>query len=444
MRLALALAVGCQPGPPPTEPDPTFADLAAAGGYVVGDGTLAPFDYAVCCEPGASCLHNNPSTPYQFVNLPPAPGQAAPEADVDADGRAWIFHLRPDEAIVEIGRTPAARYFSWRSYLVSQQAVVAGPFASLGPSLNNVVVAARRGDPADAPFAVVTTMDAAREREIAGWLVQSGLDPEAIYVDRIPRSLVSPGLDPLDDTFLVMVRAAVFEPPEAIDAWVADAGFTVYRLTPDAPEQEPAEPHPPQPLPPQGTGTDEAWLQPEVDALGDAIRAAYPDRFAVDGTSEAAVFGTYDCIEGGHCAFEIRDRYYAALLPIEIPEGTFAVAYGVNHARSGKATYANVAVNAETNHLGLDVVEDDAMVGSARTYLPDAPHVDDLYAVVVARNCDPFPDQPCMLLAPGCPGLPPGTPAKIDFRAYLEPTTGSGPLATELLPDRGLFFGQPQ
>jgi hypothetical protein len=437
------LACAADPEPVEAEAPPTLAELAERSGYAVGRGVVRAFDYDVCCLPDASCLHNNPSTPYQFAHLPPAPGQVEPEFEVDDDGRAWFFHLRPDEAVVQIGRTAPTRYYSWRSYLVSRD--VDGDrvpmLGSLGPSLNNLVVGERLGveDPRSEPFAVVTTLDAAVEREVVSWLVASGTDPSRIFVDRIAPELVRATVQPEGDTFLLMIRAAMFDSVEVREAWVADAGIEVLRISPVGPEAPPREPHPLQPLPPQGADTDESMWAEQVEALGEAIRAAYPDRPVVESESQAAVFETYECLPD--CAFESRDRYYAAVPPVTLPPDQFLVAYGVNHARTGKATYANVAVNAEANHLGLDVVESDEMVGSARAYLPDGDGVDDLYAVVVARSCEPFGGQPCIEVAEGCPGVALDDKAKVDFRAYLEPATGSGPLATELIADRALLFG---
>lgn len=425
------------------EPVPSFTGLATEAGNTVGVGVFEFSRYENCCLPGASCLWNNPSTPYGTYAVPPSPGQLVADPDVREDGLSRNFRLRPDEALVFLGRTPPpSKYFSWRSYLTFRE-VPAGPalvIGSLGPSLNDLVVDERQDPLFDAPFAIVTTLDAAVERRVTEWLVAAGWSAENVHPDRIPLDLVRPGLDEEDDVFSVVARVAVYDDAAAGDAWLDDPGAVVLRLTPGV-EEAVAEPHPRVPVPVRGSGTDEEGWREAVDRLEAAIRAAHPGFAPIVQESNAWHYETYACIEeDAYCSGEIRDRYYARVPDFRLPgDGSFAVAFGVNHERTGKASYANVSVETVENQIGLEAVESDRFVGSARAYLPDDPQVDDLYAVAVARDCAPF-TSPCIEVATGCPGVDFEDPMVVDFRAYLEPATGAAPHPDELLPDRVLKF----
>ncbi|MEQ1500756.1 MAG: hypothetical protein ABMB14_00930 [Myxococcota bacterium] len=446
----LSLTVGCRtPAEIPLVPGPSsFTAIATAHGRTVQTGSIVYGDYDDCCESDSSCFFSNASSPYGVYDVPPAPGQ--PIDDPDIQPHTPSFHLRPDEALVFLGTTPPpAAYFGWRSYL-AWRLEDEGPrpiLGSLGPSLNNQVVAAARApDPVwGAPFALVTTADAAVEREIVGWLVESGWDPRWISVDRIPASLVRLGFDRDADTFAGVMRVAVFDDPAAGAAYTENPGV-VLRVTPGgAVPAAPAEPHPVAAVPPRGSGeTEQAW-QPAVDALGDAIRARYPDHLPIEVDANPWWFETYDCIDDGFCSFDITDRYYARVPSLYLPtDDTFVIAYGVNHERTGKASYANVTIESVANMTGLAGVDSPQFPGSARTVLPDEPKVDDLYLVVIARDCTQFPGFACLEVPTGCPGVDLDEELIVDFRAYLEPATNAAPLHEELIADRVIkFFPKP-
>ena len=82
------------------------------------------------------------------------------------------------------------------------------------------------------------------------------------------------------------------------------------------------------------------------------------------------------------------------------------------------------------------------MPGSARTFLPDHPLADELYAWVLARDCDGLP-EPCAEVPLTCPGVPLDEQLKITVRAYLEPATGAAPLPEEMVGDVVVKLGAP-
>ena len=468
MILALLLACGGgpdkgRPGPtedsattPPTTTTATvpldervaaFREAAAEAGFTVQDGRFGFLDYSRCCLPGASCLWNNPSTPYGLYAVPPAPGQTAPDLDV-IDGMSQYFHLREDEALVLLGTTPPpSKYFSFRSYkAVSFRPDTQTVIGSLGASTNIQTVAASMGTdaPFDAPMALVTSMDGGVEADVHALLAGAGFPAEEIHDDRIVRELVEPGLDLGDDLFMSVTRIAVVEDPARSEALYADPPWTLLRLTPTV--ERPADaPHPRPDLPPRGDGTNEAlW----ADAL-DTLDAAVVDRYApLEGVKREAIphwFETLDCVEERYCSGDIRDRWYARVQRFPMPdERTFAVVIGVNHERTGKASYSNFAVDTVRNEIGLSAVNSRDMVGTAQWLLPDHPQADDLYAWVVARDCTARPEPHCIEVPYGCPGVEPWEYLFISFRAYLEPSTGAAPSDDELVLDRVYWFTEAE
>jgi hypothetical protein len=82
------------------------------------------------------------------------------------------------------------------------------------------------------------------------------------------------------------------------------------------------------------------------------------------------------------------------------------------------------------------------MPGSARRYLPDHPDVDLLYAWRFARDCQG--EAYCSEVPATCPGVGPSEPAAVHYRAYLDPATGTHPLASELIEGTAFLFAAPQ
>ncbi len=423
-----------------------FRERAEAEGYTVQEGR---FDYLTldwCCDPGASCLFNNPDSPYALYALPPAPDQVAADSEGQGDGTAWVWRLRPDEAVVLLGNTPpSSAYFSYRSYLSATWDAALGlhdpVLGSLGPSLNHAVIAEQRASDLvhGVPLAVVTSADAAVEGEVHALLEAAGFDGAEVHDDRIPAELVTLGVESEVDTFMAVARVAILDELER-DPHLADPGMTLLRLSPTTPRTVSA-PHPVPDLLPRGTGAGEEHLAEALDALEDAVREAYGSAEAFEAEVEWSFPPTLECIETGYCAADLRDRLYGVTPEFRLQDDTqLAVVVGVNHEATGKATYANFAVDAIGREMGLLAVNSTQMAGSARAFLADHPSVDRLYAYVVARDCTLHPGTSCVEVPYGCPGAEEGEWIRVSFRAYLEPATGAAPLPEELLADRVLRF----
>lgn len=130
------------------------------------------------------------------------------------------------------------------------------------------------------------------------------------------------------------------------------------------------------------------------------------------------------------------------------PEGSasFLVVTGVNHALSGKATYANVVVETAPVDKGVfnvtcngrvGVESDGSYEGTADVLNPGGAEVDMLFAFAVARDCAATRERAgnemlgCMQLEDHMVRGP--NPLRIVTRAYLEVETKTGPAYEELV-----------
>jgi hypothetical protein len=451
----LALALACTdggPAPPlPTLPTEAPSEIEAleAAGFAVGEGAFLFSDMSGCCDPDAQCWGNNPSTPYGTPAVPVPDGQP-PVPDVAGswgpvpDGLARTFQLRPDEAVVTLGTMPPdARYFSFRSYLGDRPATDNSIIGSLGASLNHLVMASERGGEAawGQPVAILTTLDEAVDREVRAALVEAGWDPRHIHADRITGEVVAPGLAAGSDTFFAVVRAGVFDDVEAGRAYLAEPPLRVLRVTPRA-EQPWSEPWAWPELPARGSGeVEDPALAEALGQLVDAVLAAHPEREALAVEAIPYWLETLACVaEERNCTGDIRDRYSAITPGFELGNDEAVIAVGVNHERTGKASYSSASIQTIEAQRGIESFESPWMPGSARAWLPDHPLADDLYAWVVARDCGGWP-APCAEVPLGCPGVPLDEKLKITIRAYLEPSTGAAPLPEELVPDVVIKLG---
>lgn len=425
--------------PPVTTAYPALRAELEAAGFLVADGDAAELATDDCCA-WDSCYLFNPDNSYLGWYVPRGPGQLAANPAEREDGRSLVWRLRPDEAIIAVGRTPPpAAYFSYRSYLHDRWYPDLGKrdwlFFNLGDSLNQFVMGTREGTPFDAEFMLITTADAGTDAAIRAAAERAGLPAAMINTDAIAGDDLRMGLEPEADTFRLQARMALFDDLATGQAYVDDPPITVFRVTP-ATEQPHVQIVPP-PLRPRGSGTDESAWAGSLDALDAAIRAAYPDYTATVLPSIVPTADDDECPPGCN-----RDTFFGVTLHYFLPEwaDAFVVVFGVNHERTGKSVYSNFSV-VDAEHLSaIEGLTSREMPGTARVYVDD-PLVDDLYAYTVARTC--ADDTGCVEVPLECPGFPSVGQGSFAFRAYTEASTGTGPLVSELLVDRAILFTRP-
>jgi len=308
---------------------------------------------------------------------------------------------------------------------------------SLGESLHHLRIAEERGvDPSmvwNEPLVVLTTADRAVEDRMRSLLVDAGFDERVIHTDRITTEVVTMGMSAETDTFSVVWRPALATDGPASQAFYDDPGATVLRVTPET-QRTLLEPHPRPAFKEPGSGTDESAWGAALDELEAAIEGAYADLARAEAPVVDVYQDTLDCIPLVRCGADIRDRFVRMSPVFDLEGDEFLMVFGVNHARTGKASYSNLSVVEREHLIGVVDLNSQEMVGSARHWLPDHPLADDLYAASIRRDCTGRAET-CLEVPVGCPGVETGGEMHLTLRAYLEPATGVAPAAAELATD---------
>lgn len=416
-------------------------------GFSVQQGALTKFNLAPICCAGQtpSCMANNAGAPYMVARLPDAPGQT------EAAMLPWLFKLGANEAVVIVGRTPpTTAYFSYEPFANLVHAYGDGEpqilGANIGDSINNLTI--HTSGPASAPYnrdtVIILTGDQGVDSKVRAAADAAGIRQEIINTSVVPSSVVRLGVDSEADEFSLLHRMFLPESQAALDDYL-DTPQVALRVTLNdgftpAPFAAPD-------LRVRGTGTTEMDLMPAVNDLRKAILDTYNDLTATDLTTSVWLPDGFDGLQRGENLYlPTRDTVYLRTNPLfTLPDApdTFLIVYGVNHAATGDATYANLSVYADPSLLlGVRGENSRNLAGSAATYLPDHPQVESLYAWKVTRNChgeaqclEVKLDEPCARL-----DLNDTTQLWLAFRIYLEARTRVGPAFTELIYDRAILF----
>ena len=354
--------------------------------------------YENCCLPGASCLWNNPS----HARTGPTrsrrrPGQTVPDPTCAPTASSRNFHLRAGRgaglpradpaavAVLLVAELPHFREEPTGTELGDRQ-----PRPLAEPSGGRR--AARRGRAVRRPVRDCDH-DGRRGRGAGGGPGSSppgGTRPTSTRTGS--RSSSSARASTPTTTCSALSRGSRCTTTLAAgEAWLDDPGAVVLRLTPATRGSRGRERTRWQPVPERGTGADRGGLasrRPTGWRL--AIRAAYPT-FAAGragergpGTTRPTPASSRTRTARARSATATTRGCRTSCLP---GDGSFAVAFGREPRadRQGVATRTS-SVETVENQIGLEAVESDRFLGSARAFLPDDPQVDDLYAVMVARR----------------------------------------------------------
>lgn len=203
-------------------------------------------------------------------------------------------------------------------------------------------------------------------------------------------------------------------------------------------------------LTPRGDGRTELSFWNPLHSLRRAILDKYQaDYTPVELQTNIWLNESYEAIQQNLDNLgESRDTTYLGSDAFVLPKDAFAIAFGVNHARTGKCSYANIVVYGNELDNGVISVADGEFAGSAGDYIGGAAS-EYLYAWKFTYD-DRQKGQPHCTVIPNNempePGLLPPYCVVVDdliyfgFRAYLEPTTKVGPAWHELLFDRVIVF----
>lgn len=476
-----------------------FVSTLKKRGFIVQEGELRYIDILNLCSEGKvdSCLGNNAGAPYAACLLPPAPNQNPSEgqeppigynpanpnnypANIEYVAPGFTYKLRPDEAIVLIGRTPPpAYYFSFRSYVGFiknkpekdySEYITTGDdytglyhliFASLGDSLNNFSIwtdntpKGSLGDPFSSSTIIITTADRNINRQVRDALGTSGYNSTIMNDDNIPMELVNMGLEKGKDTFIFMMRAALWAQQSVGKEYInnIDKFFKVFRITPKIPLPT-LTPWPLPTLKIRETGISEyqvvANCRRDLDHLRNEIINSYggTEYSHVDLDSKVAIPDNYEAMLQDICVFgDNRDAVYFKTDTFQLTsDDDFVIVYGINHERTGKAVYSNASFyGAELFNGVVGVFSTVQFPDSALEFFPeDYENAGYYYVYKMARSSN----GDNAVIIPYSTGNPLGKAYGVDnnqdafitFRVYVDKIAMVGPYIYDVIWDRAILF----
>ncbi len=452
-------------------------------GFIVQEGDLGYLDLMKLYDIGVlpSAYGNNPTTKYLTYFVPPAPGHKVPELFAKiasslglSSNLTGIWNIRPDEAIVFVGKTPSqCRYFSFdatlmfRTYGNETRCI----WANIGDPINMAVIKTQGtpngspGNPYNQTTMVVTTADKGIDRRIRAAARSAGFSDNIINTQVLPSSILKMGLDSDSDTFGLGIRPALYEDEQIGEEYLNDTPGVVLRITPN--ESTELDPYDYPELRVHGTGTTEFALMDDLEQLRRAILNNYSGLnatelptsiWALEGidaiqrginvygpTSDACYLWTANqTVSSPTPPFNNISQYYGFSRnpPVTLGNDTneFIIVYGVNHVATGKATYSSFTIYGANGWNGVGAVNDQDFNGTAEEYLSGNPRAKYLYIYKIARQSNG--DRHCFEVpyGPGGYGIELNRPLFIVFRVYHERATKTGPSYSEIVYDRAIKF----
>jgi len=482
--------------------DRKIMDFAASlnkRGFIVQEGKFSYVDILKLCSEGKvdSCLGNNVGAPYAVCFIPPAPNQDPSEvqeppigynpdnpnnypANIDYIAPGFTYKLRPDEAIVLIGRTPPpAMYYCLRSYLGFienkpekdySEYITAGNdytgfyhmiFASLGDQLNNYNILTDNtpkgasGNAFNSSTIIVSTADRNINKEIRNALGKSGYSQDIMNDDNIPMELVNMGLEAGKDTFIYMMRIALWAQQNIGNQYLnnIDKFIKVYRITPKIPLAN-LNPWPVPTLKIRETGTTEYNIVPDSRLDFDHLRNEIIKKYGgteydpVDLDLTIGIPDNYNAILRDFNVYgDNRDAVYFKTEDFKLTsDDDFVIVYGINHERTGKAIYSNASFyGAELFNGVAGAFSTVQFPDTALEFFPEGYEKAGYYYVYkIARKAD----EDNVVIIPYSTGNPLGKAYGVDnnqdvrivFRVYLDKIAMVGPYIFDVIWDRAILF----
>ncbi len=476
-----------------------FISILEERGFIVQEGKISYVDILKLCSEGKvdSCLGNNVGAPYAACFLPPAPNQNPSEgqeppieyspdnpnnypANIDYISPGFTYKLRPDEAIVLIGRTPPpALYYCFRSYLgfIENKPekdysgyITAGNdytgfyhqiFASLGDQLNNYNIwtdNTPKGAPGNAfnsSTIIISTADRNINKQIRTALGIAGYSQDIMNDDNIPIELVNMGLEAGKDTFIFMMRIALWAQQNIGNQYLnnIDKFIKVFRITPKIPLPNLA-PWPVPTLKIRETGITEYQVVPNSRRDFDHLRNEIIKKYGgteydhVDLNLTIGIPDNYDAILRDVNVYgDNRDAVYFKTEDFQLTsDDDFVIVYGINHERTGKAIYSNASFyGAELFNGVAGAFSTVQFPDTAIEYFPEGyENAGYYYVYKMARKAD----EDNVVIIPYSTGNPLGKAygvdnnqdARIVFRVYLDKIAMVGPYIFDVIWNRAILF----
>ncbi len=446
-----------------------------------------------------SCFGNNAGSGYFSPMLPPAPEQEPAKGinkgeynwpdeepsefyDPSAENKpanpyfspvGWTYKLRQDEAVVIMGELPPeCKYYSFINYVFasplksdktytersffqfgSEETGFYHPiFASMGEPVNMLNIKHSGDSVFGSKFIYIAAGDKDVFAKVKAELIANGFDENIINEAPFPATSINMGLDSDDDVLNILMRVSQPANSEDYTLWQDNVAekVSVYRITPK--EESSENPYGIEPLRERGNGELELIKVPNaaqgLDEIRENLIAQYGEEYTYEELSAriAVPEGMTGYQNDENAQGDNRDTSYLMTNDFTLnSDEDFIVVYGVNHAKTGKCTYANTVLYSRPMLNGIVSVYDSDYENSADMYISEETEKREyFYAVKMARTeLDEHTE-----VIPYSTGNEQGKYYGADnggsfllaYRAYLEPSTGVGPSYYEIVYDRAIVF----
>jgi hypothetical protein len=454
------------------------ADLEARG-YEVGRGYWTLWGTEDCKFPLRTvgmCYGNNPTAPYVIAVVPPWKDEF-----VDRSLRHTLmaaqrnmnpnFRIDEREALVIVAEMPPpARYFGFGTNVFTREATlnVADPIyqrvtdpqlrgilfgispnpsrmmmvASIGNSINNVVIEQQAGRAFDEERYVVITPDESMAEAMTAALLRAGVPTaDHVFTEPVSPDLVRVGLGPEADDLITYIRYAMPVDEVRAEQWRNRLPLAILRVR-DARGTDPTNPFPVPAYEERSWNLDErSLLAGHLGALVGAVRAHWQQPEA----ATLPFFSAYLFLDlvGQHCLGALgpargpmnclgdtQDADYQISQSLHIDDGQVIALVGTLATETGNATYVSLSVNWFPALVGVENISDLELAGTAAPFASALQHQDRyFYMHYLARDCtglDPCREIPRRL-------VPVGEAIKVIQRNYVAPGSRRGPEPIKLL-----------
>ena len=453
------------------------ADLEATG-YEVARGYWSLWDVEDCKYPLRTvgfCYGNNPVAPYaiavvprwkeEFVDRRLHHAILAPQRNMTP-----TYRLAEREAVVVVAEMPPpARYFGIQTNVFTREipfnpndpilSVTAGDpliqsilfgaspnparrmlFASIGNSINNVVIEQQSETAFGQQRYFIITTDESLAEEITEVLLRAGVPSEHVFIEPVAPALVRVGLGSEADDLITYIRYAMPENDVAGDAWRKRLPVTVLRIR-DA-GAPPTQPFTIPDYEPRSFERDErSELTDDLLGLVEAVRAHWSQPDAHVGYFFSAfirldLVGQH-CLGYGspypnrgpmNCLGDTQDTDYQIGPLLRLDDDAVLAVVGTLATETGNATYTSLSVNRFPALVGVANISDPDLKGTAAGF-GDFQTGDPFYVHYVARNCAGL--HPCVEVSTKL--VAPEETIRLIQRNYVLPGSRRGPDPTKLL-----------
>lgn len=380
--------------------------LLAKPGRGVTPAKFVVIDTERDCARLPTCFFQNPSTPYGRVLYPQ---EDNPQSQIEQF--FGVTTLNPLQAIVLRGFPPDALYWSFLPYLWRFGSDEFIYFASLSDGVSNYNTPVKPGK----EIAVIATRNRRVFYEETSFLISTGFDGTIV-------PLYFPELIGDTDLVTVLSRATIFPSDEATTAYRTNPRFQAYKVT----YQDLPFVSVPVHLPGQGFKIGDINLISNPETPTELTQVVGYEQFIVQNvdllnvvqvilmrpflslTLNEPYSNGYQCITNKiNCQGDNPQTYYGISDRFFARAGQRIQIVGFNHARFGRAIYAQVSLYDDDGGFGLEAItafKDDPLVYTG------------VFEITVSRNY------------------------RLAERAYVQEPEMIGPDANTIIPARGFLF----